>query len=139
MDRVWTELLSWGRSLVAVVVGFAVVVLVNFVGGLLLESLFLEARTAGGVPLTAPAQGADLVMLFLAGLAGAFVVVLMAPRAPWVHALVFGLISFAVDFLTVVDVLAGMPLWYKVILLVSLPVQVWLGAKLALVLRARTG
>lgn len=72
--------LSLLQSLLALVLGFVAVSGVNVMAGRLMTVLLRGSLDASGLPLTAAAKAIYLPVLFLAGMAGAFVVVLVAPR-----------------------------------------------------------
>jgi hypothetical protein len=137
MKTLGKDLLSLVLSLVAILLGYVAVWLVNLAGGWLLDALLPGSRTPGGIPLTTAAQIADLFVLFAAGLAGGFVVVLAAPRAPGIHALSFGAIALAIDLWVVLGTLQGAPLWYRVLVIATVPPQIWVGAKLGMMARHR--
>jgi hypothetical protein len=71
------------RSPLALVLGFVAVSLVNLGGAPVLDALLPPGALApDGLPASALAQAVYLPVLFLAGVAGAFLVVLVAARAP---------------------------------------------------------
>ena len=68
----------------------------------------------------------------LSGVAGTWVAVRLAPCAPRLHALAFFLLVLLMDGYAVAALGADFPLWFSAGLLLTLPLQVWLGARLAL-------
>ncbi|AKC87103.1 hypothetical protein [Pseudoxanthomonas suwonensis] len=119
--RAWTAF----RSLLAVLLAFAAVFAVNLLGSWLAAWLVLPA---GGSPRLAW----DLLWVVLSGIAGAWVAVRSAPCTPRGHALAFLLLMLAMDTAAVVRMGADFPLWFSAGLLLTLPLQVWLGMRLAL-------
>ncbi|WP_101927486.1 MULTISPECIES: hypothetical protein [Luteimonas] len=113
------------RTALALALGFVAVVLVNLAGAWLASALGLAD---GGHRRLAW----DLAIVCLAGVAGAWVVVRRAPRAPRGHALAFFVLALALDTIAVVQLGHGMPLWFSAGVLLTLPLQVWLGLRLAL-------
>jgi len=125
------------QSALALVVGFTAVVLTNMAAGRVLNALLPGSLDPEGLPLTTVAQGLYLPVLFLAGLAGAFLVVIGAPRKPVVHALVFGGLALLGDIIVVRDYAAVWAVWFSILVVVTVPPQVWLGAVLGLRARRR--
>ena len=74
--------------------------------------------------------GNDLAFLLLivaAGIAGCAVAISVTGHRTWVHAGVFLLLMVVVDARTVMGELAGWPVWFRAGVMVSLPLQVWVG------------
>jgi hypothetical protein len=130
MKRSYGWALSGLQSVLAIALGFIAVILVNLPAASLVEPLFPGSLDPDGMPRTAPAQALFLPIIFLAGVAGAFVVVLVAPRAPVAHALVFGALAVVGDLFVVVDYAEIWPLWFAALVVLTVPPQVWLGAVL---------
>jgi ABC-type multidrug transport system permease subunit len=107
------------RSLLAMALAFAVVVLVNLGGG--------ELADATGFPNGGEARLAwDLGWVFLAGVLAAWAVVKLAPCAPRAHAAVFFVLMLAVAALAVAQFGGDWPRWFSVGIL-AVPLQVGLG------------
>jgi hypothetical protein len=83
------------------------------------------------------AQIVTQIALFLAGVAGGFVVVLLAPRAPAAHTWLFCGLALIIDLMTVLGSWSDAPLWFKVVMVGSVPIQIWVGARLAMLVRGR--
>jgi hypothetical protein len=137
MKRSSTRALWPLQSVLAIALGVIAVMIVNMPAASIVEGLFPGSLDPDGLPLTAPAQALFLPILFLAGVAGAFVVVLVAPRAPVVHALVFGLLALAGDIAIVAEYAGIWPLWFSALVVLIVPPQVWLGAVLGMRARRR--
>jgi hypothetical protein len=125
------------QSVLALVVGFAAVVLINMAASRVLNAALPGSVDPEGLPLTTLAQGLYLPVLFLAGMAGAFLVVFGAPRAPVAHALVFGGLALLGDVLVVRDYAAVWAVWFSVLVVATVPPQVWLGGVLGMRARRR--
>lgn len=112
------------RSLLAMTLGFAVVVLVNQGGG--------ELADASGFPPGGEARLAwDLGWVFLAGMFAAWVVAKLAPCARRMHALVFFALMLGLAVLAVIRLGDGWPGWFSAGILLAVPLQVGLAAVLA--------
>jgi hypothetical protein len=124
-------------SALALVVGFTAVVLTNLAAELMLNAVLPGSLDPEGLPVTTLAQALYSPVLFLAGMAGAFLVVVGAPRKPIVHALVFGGVALLVDIMVVRDYAAVWAVWFSVLVVATVPPQVWLGAVLGMRARRR--
>jgi hypothetical protein len=125
------------QSAFALVLGFAAVVLTNIAAGRVLSAVLPGSLDPEGLPVTTLAQGLYLPVLFLAGMAGVFLVVVGAPRKPVVHALVFGALALLGDIMVVRDYAAVWAVWFSVLVVATVPPQVWLGAVLGMRARRR--
>jgi hypothetical protein len=125
------------QSAFALVAGLAAVVLTNMAAGRVLNAVLPGSLDPDGLPITSLAQGLYLPVLFLAGMVGAFLVVVVAPRKPVVHALVFGGLALLGDILVVRDYAAVWAVWFSVLVVATVPPQVWLGAVLGMMARRR--
>jgi len=137
MKPFYARMLPLLQSVLAIALGVVAVMIVNLPAASIVEALFPGSLDADGLPLTAPAQALFLPILFLAGVAGAFVVVLVAPRAPIGHAVVFGLLALVGDIAVVVEYAAIWPLWFAAPVVLTVPPQIWLGALIGLRARRR--
>lgn len=125
------------QSALALVAGFTAVVLINLAAGRLLNAALPGSLDPEGLPLTTLAQGLYLPVLFMAGMAGAFLVVFGAPRKPVAHALVFGGLALLGDVIVVRDYAAVWAAWFSVLVVATVPPQVWLGGMLGMRARRR--
>lgn len=119
------------RSLLALALALGAVVAVNWIGAALGDVLGIaqgKARLAW-----------DLFWVFCAGTAAAWVMVRLAPRAPVAHAWAFFAIALVIDAVGVAQMWDAWPLWFSLGVLLTLPLQVWLGASLALRSRGMRG
>jgi hypothetical protein len=125
------------QSGLALLAGFTAVVLVNMAAARMLDAVLPGSLNAEGLPLTPLAQGLYLPVLFLAGMAGAFLVVFVAPRAPVAHGLIFGGLALLGDVIVVRDHAATWAVWFSVLVVATVPLQVWLGVVFGLKARRR--
>lgn len=111
------------RSLLAFALACAVVVAVNWAGGGLADLLRL--------PQGARHLAWDLGWVWIAGIAAAWLVATLAPRAPRAHAAAWGALMLAVAVAAVLEV-GDWPAWFDAGVVLGAPLQAWLGARLAL-------
>lgn len=123
-------------SILALVLAVGAVVLVNVPGPMLIEGLFPGSLGPDDMPATTPARWLLLAIVFTAGVAGAFVVVVVAPVRPVLHALILLAIYLVIDVGAVLSLRATQPLWFTALIVPLVFPQLWLGAVLGL--RART-
>lgn len=125
-----TAVVSALRSLLAVALAFAAVVLVSQGGGELAQ---LAGFPAGGGPRLAW----DLGWVFVAGVLAAWIAARLAPRAPRMHVLAWLAPMLAAAVYAVVQLGDGWPRWFSAGVVLGLPLQAWLGARWALRARRR--
>ena len=118
------------RVLLAVLAGLAVMFALNLAGSAVASAL---GFSAGGTARL----GWDLLCVVLSGIAGTWAAVRLAPCAPRLHALAFFLLVLLMDGYAVAALGADFPEWFSAGLLLTLPLQVWAGARLALSRRHR--
>ena len=131
-----TTVLSVLRSILPIAAGALTVLIVLFGTILLLVPGWM---VEGGFPDTTPELALLLGLEVLAGLAGAFIAALLAPRAPQAHGWTLGALLLVVNGMGVVEPDSSWPLVPAVLLVAFVPVQTWVGIVLALRLRARRG
>lgn len=78
-----------------------------------------------------------LVLAVLAGIVGSFVVGAIAGHRLKLHMMIFLVIMLVIDLLGIFGYLAPQPLWFKALILITLPLQVWIGGKLARLVRKK--
>ena len=112
------------RSLLALFVAIGAVQLVNVMGGWLSDVL--------GIAHGSHARHAlDLFWAFLAGTAGAWCFVRIAATAKRAHAWFLLVLYLALDIQIVVQMRDIWPLWFGLGVALPVPLQVWLGWRLA--------
>jgi hypothetical protein len=115
----------WIRSLVAFPLGFAAVQLTHLLGQPFVPSL------SENLPVTDLERTKALVLIFLAGVAGGFAIGAIARHRLWLHMAIFFVLALLIDLYIVADTFADQPFWFRALVLLTLPVQVWLGGLLA--------
>lgn len=119
--KIW----PWIRALLALLSGLAAILLVHLLGQQVAPSLYEST------PSTDLERAADLFMMILAGTVGSFVVGVIASERLRLHLASFLAVMLLIDIAAVVGYLSTQPLWYRALVLLTLPLQVWLGALLA--------
>jgi hypothetical protein len=69
---------------------------------------------------------------YLAGLVGSFVVGLFSKKNQWMLIFIFGGLLLANDIYSILSPLADQPIWFKVLIFATLPVQIWIGGILGM-------
>lgn len=136
--KIWSVVKASGMSVFALLAAFVAIVAINYAGMALLERS-PGALNANGVPLTFWSQLLVLIIAFLAGALGAFFLVWLAPVKPEVHALVYLLLITLIDVVAMVDFWEKVPVWFSVMMLIIIPLQVWAGMKFGLKMRRKRG
>ena len=121
-----------GRSVLAVLAGLVFIVIVSTI----IDQMFhiLDVYPAWGQPMMETSDNLlALSYRILIGVVSGYIVARLAPKAPIAHALVLGAIG---TLLTIAGTIAAMsmelgPLWYPVLLAISIVPTVYIGAKLA--------
>ena len=129
---------SVGRSILAVFVGFVVVILTSLVADQILH--MLGVYPPWGVPMYS--VGLNLLALgyrFLFTMLGGWVVARLAPNAPMRHVVVFAAIGLLLGILGNAAAMTRDlgPVWYPVAVAITGPIAAWLGGKLYVDRRAR--
>lgn len=109
------------HSLLAMMLACAAALLVNLAGGALAD---LAGFPGGGGRL-----GWDLGWFFVAGVLATWLLVRLAPRAPRWHAAAFLMLALVACGLGLARLGSDWPVWFSAGVALSLPVQVWLGAR----------
>ena len=120
MDKVW----PWVRSVIGFALGMTAINVVNAIGA----EVFPHAYAAID---TDAARITTVVVAMLAGIVGSFVLGAVARHRLWLHMVVFGLVMLAIDTYVLLGPLAGQPVWFKVLVIGTLPLQIWVGGRLA--------
>jgi peptidoglycan/LPS O-acetylase OafA/YrhL len=113
------------RSLLAMASAFAVAVLVNWGGGELADATAFPSGNESRL-------GWDLTWVFIAGALAAWTVVKLAPHAPRAHAWVLFALALTIHVAAVMQLGGDWPRWFSAGLLLTLPLQIWVGAWWAL-------
>jgi len=113
------------HSLLAIALAFPVLSLANLAGGALADLTGFPDAGEGRLVW-------DLGWVFIAGVLAAWTVARLAPRAPRLHAAVFFVLMLVISVVAVARLGGDWPRWFSTGILVTLPLQVWLGAWLGL-------
>lgn len=125
MDKVW----PWIRSVVGLVLALAAINLVHAAGEALLPDAYAAIDDdADRVVLLGVAL---LGVALLAGTIASFVLGAIARHRLWLHMGLFLLLMLAIDIAALLGPLAAEPVWLKVLVIATLPLQVWVGGRLA--------
>lgn len=124
-------------SILVIAAGFVGIYLVNFIGTIILKSIFGSGITPEGIPLTENSIIVFLIILFVAGMVGAFIIAVLIKQKPWIHLGIFFVLAIPGDISLIQGQLAEFPLWTKIIILVSIPVQIWIGGKIGLMIKRK--
>ena len=127
----WQKSITILRSLLAIALAAVAVVLVNQAGGWLAEWLGLPPGGNGRLAW-------DLGWVIASGTAGIWVTARTAPCAPRGHALVSFVLLLAAAVWAVLEMGADFPWWFCAGLVLALPLEGWLGTRLALRGRRRS-
>ena len=120
------------KGALAVISGYIALRIVNLPRSYILNLLFENGLSPEGYPVTEISQIAFLVYIFIAGLAGSFVVGLFSKRNYWTLLLIFGGLLLVNDIYSILSPLSGQPLWVKALIFVTLPLQIWIGGVLGM-------
>lgn len=121
MRKIW----PWIRTLLAFPLGFAAINLTHLLGRPFVP-LLSEIP-----PSTDLERTKALVLIFLAGVAGAFVIGAVSRHRLRLHMAIFFVLALLLDLTAVAGAFAEQPFWFRALVLVTLPPQVWLGSRLA--------
>ena len=122
-------------STLVIIAGFVGIIAVNLLGTILLKSLFGSGISAEGTPLTQNSIIVFLIMIFIAGMVGAFIIAILIKRKIWIHLGVFCGLAIIGDVLALKGQLVDFPIWAKIVVLITIPLQVWIGGKMGLWLK----
>ena len=121
MSRIW----PWIRTVISLPLGLVAISLVHELAKLGLPQLYANDL----------ANDADrtlmLLLSILAGIVGSFLVGAIARHRLRLHMGLFLVAMLIIDWLGIIGYLAAQPLWFKIAIIVTLPLQVWVGGKLA--------
>lgn len=115
----------WLRTLISLPLGVAAIVMFHKGVGVLLPRLY------GSDLSNDPDRLAMLGLTVVAGILGSFVVAGVARHRLWLHMGLFLIVMIAIDLPAVLGYLSPQPLWFKAMVMLTLPLQAWLGGLLA--------
>lgn len=121
MHKIW----PWIRTLLAFPLGFVAINLTHLIGQPFVPLLHETA------PATDLERVKAIVLIFLAGVAGSFVIGAVARHRLWLHMAIFFVLALWIDLSVVLGTFSAQPFWFRALILVTLPPQVWVGGLLA--------
>lgn len=120
------------KGVLAVILGYAALRIVNLPRTFILDLIIGNGLDLKGFPTTVHSQIGFLIYIFIAGLVGAYVVGLFSKRNKWTLLLIFFGLLLINDIYSIVSPLVEQPIWFKVVILATLPPQIWLGGILGM-------
>ncbi|MGK7370384.1 MAG: hypothetical protein ACNS64_09230 [Candidatus Halalkalibacterium sp. M3_1C_030] len=126
---------SFLRSTLAIFTGLLALGLIVFPSGIVIESVFPGSVNTNKIPITISSQILLIVIEFIGGSVATLVVSLMAPKPLNIHALLFGVLIFALNLSALFGSTAVWPLWLSIVLLTAIPIEVWTGVWLGKYIR----
>lgn len=118
------------RSVVAVLIGYAVYSVTNDFGNEVLSLLIPGQLEASGRPATNAAWALSLAYSCICCSFGCYIVALCAARWPMRHALALGFIGFAITAGATPFVWERFPAWYNVASVLAVLPTAWLGGRI---------
>lgn len=120
------------KGTLAVILGYIALRIVNLPRSYILNMIFENGLSSKGFPTAANSQIVFLIYIFIAGLVGSYVVGLFSKKNQWMLLFIFGGLLLVNDIYSILSPLADQPLWFKVIIIVTLPIQIWIGGILGM-------
>jgi hypothetical protein len=120
------------KGALAIILGYIALRIVNLPRNYFLSLLFENGLSSKGFPTAVNSQIVFLIYIFIAGLAGSYVVGLFSKRNYWTLLLIFGGLLMVNDIFSVLSPLSDQPIWVKVLIFVTLPIQIWVGGILGM-------
>lgn len=117
-------MIPWIRSLVAFPLGLVAISLFHAAGRHLVPMGYAELASDNERLLS-------LTLATVAGIIGSFVVGAVARHRIWLHMTLFLALMLFIDIGFIKTTAADQPLWFKSLIIATLPFQVWIGARLA--------
>jgi len=124
------------KGALAIILGYIALRIVNLPRTYLLGLIFENGLSSKGYPTIVNSQIVFLIYIFIAGSVGSFIVGLFSKRNYWTLLLIFGGLLLVNDIFSILSPLSDQPIWVKVLIFVTLPIQVWIGGFLGM--RTRT-
>lgn len=119
-------------GILAIILGYAALRIVNMPRTYILSLIFESGLDSRGFPTSGGSQIAFLTYIFFAGLAGSYVVGLFSQRREWTLLLIFFGLLLVNDIYSILSPLVEQPVWVKVVIFVTLPLQIWVGGILGM-------
>jgi hypothetical protein len=120
------------KGALAIILGYIALRIVNLPRNYLLSLLFENGLSSKGYPTIVNSQIAFLIYIFIAGLVGSYIVGLFSKRNNWTLLLIFGGLLLVNDIFSILSPLSDQPIWVKVLIFLTLPIQIWIGGILGM-------
>ena len=124
-------IIPWIRTIVSLPLGLVAIQLFHLAAGQLIPHAYGELTTDS-------LRWLSLALVTIAGILGSAVVGAVARHRIWLHMFVFFLVMLVIDIAVIKGDLAVQPFWFKGLVIATLPLQVYIGGRLA-VLTFRKG
>ncbi len=122
-------------GILVILAGYVGVFMINLIGSVVLHLLFISDLNTYGVPLTLNAQIIYLIFLIMSGFVGAFIIAVLAKYRNWFHWCALCFLAIIGDIIMLQGQLSVFPVWIEVILIATIPLQIWLGGRVGIKLR----
>lgn len=132
MDKSNSLIISILKGTLAIVLGYVALRIVNLPRTYILNMIFENGLSSKGFPIGTNPQIVFLIYIFLAGLVGSYVVGLFSKKNQWMLLLIFGGLLLVNDIYSIASPLSHQPVWFKVVIFVTLPIQIWIGGILGM-------
>ena len=119
------NVLPWLRTLVAFPLGLLAIQLFHLAGRQVFPLAYGDLDSD-------PSRLLALTLVTVAGTVGSFVVGAVARHRIRLHMAIFLALMLAIDIAAIVGPLVTQPISFKVLVIATLPLQVWVGARLAM-------
>ena len=120
------------KGALAVILGYIALRTINLPRTYILNLIFENGFSSKGFPTATNSQIVFLIYIFIAGLVGSYVVGLFSKKNQWMLLFIFGGLLLVNDIYSILSPLADQPIWFKVIIILTLPIQVWIGGILGM-------
>jgi len=132
MDKSNSLIILILKGTLAVISGYIALRIVNLPRVYILNMIFENGLSSKGFPTTTNSQIVYLIYIFIAGLIGSYVVGLLSRKNQWMLLFIFGGLLLVNDIYSILSPLADQPIWVKVLIFVTLPIQIWIGGILGM-------
>lgn len=120
------------KGTLAIILGYVALRIVNLPRAYVLNVIFENGLSSKGFPTATNSRVVFLIYIFIAGLVGSYVVGLFSKKNQWMLLFIFGGLLLVNDIYSISSPLADQPVWVKVIIFATLPVQIWIGGILGM-------
>ena len=118
-------IIPWIRTIVSLPLGLLAIQLFHLAAGRLIPYAYGELTTDA-------VRWVSLALVTIAGILGSAVVGAVARHRIWLHMFLFFLVMLVIDIAVIKGDLAVQPFWFKGLVIATLPLQVYIGGRLAM-------